>query len=88
MAFPIPEVGIAGVVAMFAIREIASLAKNNKGNSKKCIEHESTRIAIQNNAIIAGATVEMKAIMQKILESSIEQVFLLKSLNGKKGLGG
>ena len=88
MAFPIPaEVGNASLVAMFAIDKAFAFARNNrenKVNTKRCIEHESSRIAMQNNAIMASATVEIKAIMQKILESSIEQTLLLKSLNGKK----
>jgi len=83
MALSPIDIGMGGAVALFAIDKIYSLAKN-KGNSKRCIDHESSKIAMQNNAIIAGATVEMKAIMQKILESSIEQVILLRSLNGER----
>ena len=87
MAFLLPEVGIAGVVAMFAIREIASIVKNsgnNKVDSKRCIDHDSMQRNFQNNAMSSATMIRVEVLLQKLLESSIEQVILLKSLNGKR----
>lgn len=86
MSFPIQEVGIAGVVAMFAIDKFYSLAKNrsNKGEAKKCIDHASTRQAVQNNALMAATMIRVEVLMQKLVESNVEQVVLLKGINGKK----
>ena len=86
MAFPISEVGVAGVVAMFAIDKLYLLAKNRKENGKakkRCVDSDGVQLALQNNAIMASSVRQIGKYMEKLSENSTIQVTLLKQLNGK-----
>ena len=87
MAFPISELGVAGVVAMFAIDKLYLLAKSKKENGKgkkKCVDSDGVQLALQNNAILAGTVKRMETHLGKVSENSTIQVTLLKKLNGNK----